>query len=523
MSRQRIARGLSASWFRFLVTISLNLFQLPILNACFDRAVLGIYLLFATLSMFLSLTDLGLGNVLSRAVAYATGAEQGDRSAPVAPLSDLIPTGMAAYVGAGLLLVLLGLPLGQLYFGSVQLPVEAAGEIRTAWLLFLVASGLNLVSMAPFSCLSGLGEVSHEPLIRTGVQLGRLGAIAVLAPLTHSVVALVVAELVLNAAMLGMGAFALARKHAGPLVGRPRWDLMRRMYAESMPLFVSRLGGLMILETTPVVVSLAMGPAAVPDFVALKQLTYLGIGIPASVATAFSPFAAAAFSAGDRQRLLDYYSLTLRLTLALALLWLVGFLVWAPSLVDLWLGKGHFLGYAVVLPLAVMALLEAHHNAHAAFAWSSGRWPFAPWGIASGVLTIALCLVGGRLAGYMGIAMGSMVAQLVTNNWYVVTYTLAHLQVRLATYLRDTALPALAFAIAIAVPAVLSVRLLEGAVHAGWMIRGLEGTRLVSMLAGGLVTVLCAFGCFWLLLLRDAERQWLWQRVPRRLRILDPS
>src|SRR5438309_1657216 len=85
MARGRIALGVGSAWARHLVSIGVGILYLPILYANFPRDVLGVYLLFFTAASLLNLADLGLGIVLSRAIAYARGAPVDQPQADAAP------------------------------------------------------------------------------------------------------------------------------------------------------------------------------------------------------------------------------------------------------------------------------------------------------------------------------------------------------------------------------------------------------------------------------------------------------
>ncbi|MBO9541913.1 hypothetical protein J7643_15100 [bacterium] len=517
MSRRRIAQGISASWVRFGVSIAVGLFQLPILYANLSKPALGLYLLFFTVSAFLSLVDLGLGSVLGRAVSYVKGkadaaaGEDGLAGYRSASISDMVWSGFAAYGISSLVMFGVGLGIGPALIASAGLPAGLQAEAWLAWVLFLAGVSCNLLSAVPFSCLNGFGDVGWEQASRTVLQVVRLAGIAAIAPQTHSIAALCALDLALNVASIAGSLLLLKLRHRQALSepGRARGWLMKRMVTEATPVFVTRLGALMILETTPLVVAATRGVASVPDFMALKQLSSFGLALPNAIPVAVAPFATAAFSAGDHQKVREYHGFATRLSLVLAMLWLVGFLVWAPSLTDFWLGKGHFLGYAVAAPLAIAALLEAHHSAHGYFAWSTGKWPFAPWAIAGGVLTLGFSIAGGHVLGLGGIALGGLLAQLFTNNWYTIYYTLRRLDLRVSDYLRHSLAPVLLQGILLACVAAGSAHWLGGAWASGWSLRGVEGGKLVSMLLGGFTTTLVCGLTSWHLILTANERQLL--------------
>lgn len=525
MGFKRITQGVSVMWLRFVVTLLVGIFQLPILYASFDRTVLGIYMLFFTMANFLALADLGLGTVVTRAVSYLKGSQGAPRTElelkaySKVNLSDLLVTACASYAVACGGIFAIGAFAGIMYFDQLSLTPAVVTEVSGAWVIFLVAMGIGLLSNVPFAYLTGSGNVAPEQVIRLIHLITRFAAVVILAPLTRSVMALAVAELVAALVLLLASLILLwtQRAEVSLLAGRPRLALAKTMVTQALPMFITRVGALIILETTPLIVSFTMGPAMVPDFVALKTLAFFGLTIANSVPQAISPYIALAHSAGNPEQVLRYHSLTLRLTMALAIFWFVSLLTWAPNLTRMWLGEAHFLGYAAVVPLALMVLLEVHHTAHSMFTWNTGKWPFAPWGIASGILTLALAIPGGIYWGYAGIALGGMTAQLLTNNWYVVYFTLRNLRVSIRDYGKNVVAPLMGLGIAVASFAMLLSWVLETHLTVAWVFRGATGAQVLSVLVGGGLTFVFFGLLAWQILLQVPEKQWLFQRFRRQV------
>ncbi len=496
--------GISVTWLRFAVGIAVGVLQTPILFANLPAAELGIWYLFLTAATFLAVVDLGLPSAFGRAVSYAwgrAGAQPGSApaSAPApgqagaaieASVPDLYVSALSSYTLVTVLAALVGWPIITLYFSQLALPPDVLPRAQWALAIFLVGLVANMAAMIPNACLNGLGDVGWDAGVRTITQILGFGAIALLLPRLPDIRVLAAIYAGQGVAALLLGHVILLRRHAALFAapGRLVLPVLRQMYTEAWPMFVTRAGGWMILEANPVIIGQFLGPEKIPDYAALRQLILLGANIPTAVPIGASPFAAAAYAAGDLPRVRSLYLRSVRLATAIATLWTVGVLVWGGHIMDLWVGPGHFLGYGVLSLLALSMLLETHHSAHAFFVWSAGRWPFAPWAIAGGVLNVILASLGARWYGYVGVAAGTLLAQLVTNNWYTVYFALRHLGVSLAAYVQQALVPISLYGLALLALALGLSRAIESAAGGGWSFRQVPAPRVLSVLLGAPLT-----------------------------------
>jgi O-antigen/teichoic acid export membrane protein len=273
--------------------------------------------------------------------------------------------------------------------------------------------------------------------------------------LGYSVVALAFVFLFQNAAVRLVLAWLLRRRHAW-LFETPayfRKALLRRMAALALPMFLTQLGSLFVFQINPVLIVSALGVAALPDYSALLVLAMYGGQIAMAIPQTLMPFAAAKKAAGDDGAIRRLLVLALKSCMALSLLYAVCLLAFGDTLMGLWIGSGHFLGFPILAVMLVMYSLEYHHQAHAQFAWGVGRWPYAKAALIAGGLNVVLVWWGLRHGGLLGAALGTAVAQLLTNNWYVPWTVLGMLKISPGDYARKVAAPLLGLALLLAAAA----------------------------------------------------------------------
>ncbi len=451
---KRILFGVSSSWIRLVAVAAIQILLTPLLFSRLPAGELGVWYLFFTVATFITLADLGLPSAYGRAVSYIW-AGSAPSAGPVdsasayhgIPIGSLYRSANAATLLIGTLIALAGYIVAVAYFDRVI----ADGELRTrtaqALSLFLAGVVCNVASAIPFATLNGVGDVGWENVATIIVQAAGYILTLLLLPLYPDIRLLALLYVFQGVLQFLLGRLLLRKRHPGLLRQREpvRFDAMKRMFSDAAPVFITRIGAWFVLEINLVIAGYYLGAAAVPDYAVLRQLVMMGLGISNAIPIAASPYAATAHARGDASAVRNLYLKAVRYSLVVAGIWSAGLLLWTPEVMDLWIGKGHFLGYSVLIPLVIGIFLEQQHSAHSFFTWSAGRWPFAPWAMAGGVLNVILASLGCRLYGYEGLVWGTVIAQVLTNNWYGVYYPLRHLGVSLTTYMKRTALPLLLF------------------------------------------------------------------------------
>jgi O-antigen/teichoic acid export membrane protein len=458
----RAATGVFATWIRFAIISVIAVVQAPILFRYIPPVELGVWYLLFAVANFVALSDLGLPTALSRAVSFRWGRESaaatasGTETIHIAPVylrasvHEIYASALTATVLLSLVAALVALPVASLYFRHTLAAEPLDAGILGPLVVFLGGIVLNLTASIPCAYLQGTGDVAWDSAVRTVVQIAGLVALWIIVPHAKSLMALCWIYLA-QGGLLVLGSQALLwwrHRELSLWDARPRLDVIRTMYGESLPFFVSRVGVWLTLEATLLIGAYFLGSGRIADFAVLRQIVMMGAGLTTAITSAASPHVSAAHAAYDRERVHGLYLGVVRYTLIVNTLWAVGTLFWAESVLNLLVGPGHFLGYAVLVPLTIGAYLGYHAGAHGTLTWSIGKWPFAPVTLAGGVLNIALTALGGAYFGFPGLALGPTVAELLTVDWIQVGLALRSVGIPVREFLRGTAVRALGYAAA---------------------------------------------------------------------------
>lgn len=507
---KRAARGVVATWIRLVAVTIIGLLQAPILFSKIAPAELGIWYLFFAVATFISLSDLGLPSTVGRAVSFLRGRAQSrpdssDRQLleiyRSVTLSEIYTSALVGTAVLGVAIALLTFPAALLYFARALPGGPSPAALNGPLVIFLAGAVLNLVAAIPGACLSGCGEVAIDNGVRTAASAIGFALIWIFVSVYRSLSCLCVIYAIQGLLSLLASHLALVwRRRLPGAQMRVNLALVLGMYRESAPIFTSRIGGWLTVEATLLIAGYYLGSARLADFGLLRQMVAIGASVVAAIPIAISPHASAAHAAGDGEKVRNLYLAALRYALAADVLWTLGLLLWAPRVIGLLVGEQHFLGMAVLVPLALASLLELHAMTHAFFVWNVGRWPFVPSTTAGGILNLLLGSAGCTLSGYPGLAWGSVAAQALTGYWYQVAYALRHLGITFAHYLRSTLLRTAAYAAALAV-AGFGIRALVSPILAGD-----RYSAMVGAAAAILATALVAGALAWKVMFTPDDR-----------------
>ena len=439
--KRSILSGVLGGLLLSAVTIALSFLQLRILLRYLPLAVVGIWLVFTNFGAYVSFLDLGLTQTLVREVSFVLGRQDLSTDDRAERLGNLIRSCTRVVSIVAAVVYPLGLFAGWAYLKTV-IPTALQGNLRWAWIVFFASAALNLVGEGWFAGLYGMGRVFAEKLLRTGGLLVGFTSMVCAVAAGWGVRGLAVASVVQTVTTLLMARLVLRRSTRG-MHGRGKVDfsLIRGMAGPGLKYAATVLGGVLILQTDNLVIASVLGPATIPNYQAVAKMVTTLMTLSMMLVVTTSPFMSQAYAQHDLGLIRRLLQQNQRISLSVLIVLGSCLACFADRAVQVWLGPGHFIGFGVVWILLAMMLLEAHHLAMATATMATGRIVFVVPALLAGVVNLGLSIVRARRMGVIGVALGTLLAQMSTNNWYVPMYVLRQFQIPLWEHFRDVVLP----------------------------------------------------------------------------------
>lgn len=488
--RNKIIFGVFSGWGSQVVSIFLGLFSMPLFFRYLTKEELGIWMFFLGTGFFVNLADLGFSPVLGRQLAFELGNGDRESSANYSgssyyfSLSKYVSSITAPLLFFGMLLI------GGMFIWALHLPERLLVPSLEAWAIFSLSQAVTCQFKYLETTLNGHGEVGWQNMVQTIVQAITLaGYFAVLHFGQGGIIALSTVVLGRNI-VISFWVWLLVHKRIGKLFRtkvKVAWQDVKPHIYPAMDMFLISLGSFMVLNTDQYFIVKFLGVSVLPDYAAAFRLVQVAFTFASTASVMCMPFISRKSAAGDRfgiHRML-MVNTTVGMIMQIAAVSILA--VFGDYILQLWLGKGHFVGWGVLWVFCIMLTLENHHVIFARFGISAKNEP--TWGkisIVSGVLNLMLTYIGIKWLGLLGVALGTMIAQILTNNWYAVVKTLKILQLRFPVYVQGSGI--VWFATGVALLIVMT------------FIRSIIILPIASLLAGVCTTAFLCSGILYLYL-----------------------
>lgn len=441
LNRKLISGAMGGMLFS-AVGMTCSFVQLSILLRRLPVEAAGIWLIFTNLGSYAMFLDLGLTPTLGREISFASAHPEWSEAERARRIATLIQSCTFAVAALSLLVLLVGGGFGWMYLRTIA-PAAMLGEIKPAWFLFIFAAAINLTGQGWFAGIYGLGEVFQEKVIRSISAVLGLALMATAVSTHRGFVGLALAFLVQSVVGVVMARVVLVRAttHA-EAKGSFDWKVIRGLINPSLKYAATLLGGILILQTDNIVIASTLGANLVPNYQAVARIVTTLMMLAMMLVMTSMPHTSQAYARGDTAAVIAILNRNLRIALGVVIVIGSFFACSADRVLAVWLGANHFVGFPVVCVLLVVALLEAYAQAMAAATISTGRVVFVAPALIAGVVNIALSVLLAHKLGLLGVVLGTMLAQALTNHWYVPWYTLRLFRIDWKQHVREVLLPA---------------------------------------------------------------------------------
>jgi O-antigen/teichoic acid export membrane protein len=445
---KKIAFGAAASWFSRGVTIVLSLALMPIMFHHLAKEELGVWLLLAQSSALIFILDFGLSAVLTRRIALAKGKSGSDPDAPLTDatrreIADILQTGKCVYHVLAFTTFLVSAFSGLVYLGGLHLSTLTVSVVWMAWGVLCLSQAFSMWAQVWNCLLNGVGYVGWDAV---------LGAFVSIATMTAQIVALLCGGGVVTLAVVtAVGLFAqryillgFARTRRPDLFAiRGKFDvkLVRGMVSPALRAWATGIGIILVLNTDQFFIASLTGAEQIPAYRAAYLVFYNLNIMSVTAASASAVFVSHLWQAGQLGEVHRVVRRNLRLGLGVMAAGGACILALGPRLFDVWLGPENFIGYAILGIFFALLLLEAQCFIITQSSRATEDEAFAFWALGAGGLKLALSAILGLRYGLLGIAASTLVAQMVTNHWYMVYRGLKRLQISLESHFTQVVLP----------------------------------------------------------------------------------
>ena len=439
---KKILHGVISGGGLTAITTIVSIVQLRLILEFLPKDIAGIWLLFLSVGAYITFLDLGISPTLSREISFLLGAEDTAGRSHEQQVANLLATSLRMFMVLACIAFFFGAILMGAFLWS-QPKLEHGTTIQLAWLIFLGGASINILGGAVFSALYGLGDVATERIIRSVTLLFGLGLSYLSLYFGYGIIGLAASWVIQNliARLAAMRALYTNHSWIKNVKGNAKRDLFIKIVGPSFKWAAMGFGAILILQTDNIIIAATLGPVFIPPYEAVAKMTVALMTLSLLIVNSSIPFLSKAHAAGHKELVVELLLKNVRLSMFTMAILVPFIALFGSEVVDIWLGPGNFVGNYVLWTMLTMAFLEVHHVALASATMATGRLAFMWMALGAGVLNIMLSLFLVRHFGLWGVALGTMFAQILTNNWYAPYITLKHFGVPFKMYLSGVVTP----------------------------------------------------------------------------------
>ena len=396
----------------------------------------------------MGILDLGFGVTLTRRIALAKGKSGADPNAPLTretlrEIADLVAAGRRIYHFMAFGVFLVSWALGFLYLRNLELQGLSHTTVWIAWTILCACQALTIWATVWICLLQGVGYIGWDSLIAgfigVAMLIGQIIAVLCRGGLI-GLAAIAAIAVLFQRAMIRW--FARRRRpELFSLQGKWNPAVLKGMGSLSLRAWLTATGVVMVLNTDQLLIAKMDGAAELPAYRA-AYLVLLNLNMLAvTVASSSAVFISHLWQAGNLPELHRIVVRNLRVGLGMMACGGACILALGPRLFEVWIGPGNFIGYKILSIFFLLLFLEAQCFIIATSSRATEDEAFAGWAITAGLLKLGFSYVLGLRFGLIGIALGTLSAQLVTNHWFMVFRGLTRLQLSLNQHAAKVLLP----------------------------------------------------------------------------------
>ena len=414
-ARQRIRNALAANTLAQGITVLTQVVLTPLYFHQWGAATYGEWLLLSSIPAYLAMADLGIGTAAGNEMTMQAGAKQWAQA-------------RATYLAAMKVVAMATLAVGLLGLGAAALVSQGLGvstahisQTHAAWLVLGLALivGLGFFGNVISAAYRAAGANA------TGIMWGNasrllemLGTAALLlggqGPLAACVGMGLIKLLVLLAQWQDLPRVAPALMQAQ---AQPEPGLITRLLRPSLAFMALPLGNAMALQGPLLILGSLVGPEAVAIFSAMRTLARIPMQLANALNASVWPEISLAWGKGRLDQLRRLHRQAWGITAALAMLALMGQVLFGSIVCKVWLGDGHY-NAMVLNTLAMVALLSALWNVSSVLlAAINAHTRFTLVYLIINALSLAASVPACRSHGIQGMLACQVVAEVLMLAW----------------------------------------------------------------------------------------------------------
>jgi O-antigen/teichoic acid export membrane protein len=438
---KRIAIAVGISWVSRAISILSGLLLMPILFRFMGKEELGLWFLLGNSQAFLGLLGMGIAPTLTRRIAFAKGksgshpdAELTDESKQ--DISDWVVTGKVILQWLAIIVFFIAWISGYGLIRELKLEQVSPQTVFWAWTLMCLGYAIN-VWVAYLGCwLQGIGYVGWDSLIATILAVVTIGANIVAVLMGGGILELAIISVVsgISNCFIFWGFIRWRQPELLTIKGKWNYQYAKDIFEPSLKWWLTDIGIFLTNFTDEYFIAFFLGTDQIPNYRASIALVTNPLTLVSTIASSSTVFISQAWQSGDLKNIHKIVIYNAQLGLSLMASAIAFVLLVNQEFVNVWLGKNNILIPSLVIIICVNFTLKANNILIGTPARGTEDERYALITMLSAFLNLGFTWLLIKPFGLSGVVAGTLIAQLLTTNWYTPYRSLIRLSLPFTIY-----------------------------------------------------------------------------------------
>ncbi|MDD2837792.1 oligosaccharide flippase family protein [Sulfuricurvum sp.] len=409
--RKTYSKNLITSYFLILLGIVIPIIMTPFILGKLGAELYGLWILMNTIVSYFYLSNLGLNTAFTKEIS-------GDINTSL--INTLISTmtfffvGVIVFVSIVTLIIFINLDT----FFSIS--VNHLETSKLLLLIFFVNFSIGLVSSIFDSILFARQFLFLSNIIRV-ISLIMTTSVTVFLLLNgYSIIALAISNLAISA-ILSTVMYLYTRKIIDFSIHLKDVDIqiLKKLFKPSIYYFLISIGVTISFYSDTLVISSVLGLAAVAVYSIAQKVVSISEKILFKITDIMFPDIAKLFHEENYDEIKRLHNRTMLISVSLAILGYGTLFFIGPWLIKLWIGDKLQVDMDVFNILLLFSFIHTWNHVSSVFVMAMGLHKEVAWVVLiEAVLNVFLSVLFAKAYGLPGIAMGTLIAHAITNNWF---------------------------------------------------------------------------------------------------------
>ncbi len=396
----------------------------PILLDTLGKSFFGIWVLLQSIIYWFNLARFGFNTTLVRDLAaIKTDPDKKDQADVMVSSTFWTSTGIVVVLA--ILIITLSMFASDIF--NIEKDKQAV-SIITFNILFVIFA-FNFISI-PFNSLLYANELYYQKnfIVAGGIILSTL-LVLVVFPGEGTILSL--AKIYLLVAFLEFAFLCLLVYRNWKFIPSMKvynFNVIKKMFRPSMGYFLISISALLIFRSDSFVIAYFVSTEALAVYFIAYRLVDQVVRIIWNVSDILLPNISASYHSGDIFQLRATFKKMLLLTVGMTLIAAAGLFLLGQWFLRIWVGPENVVEFPVLCVFIITAFVQSIAHSCGVFINAIGKHKPIVWfsGIEA-ILNVGLSILLVRQYGYLGVALGTLIAHLLCTGWFSIYHSFKEL------------------------------------------------------------------------------------------------